>query len=97
MTKITSDDVLKLAELSKLTLSPEQLKRFTSELNEIVGYVEKLQAVDVSGLEPTDQVTGLQNVMRPDEPVNYQASPDQLLGQAPAQLEHQIKVKRVID
>jgi aspartyl-tRNA(Asn)/glutamyl-tRNA(Gln) amidotransferase subunit C len=97
MAKITRDDVLKLAQLSKLDLTDEQLKRFTYELDEIVNYVEQLQSVDVSGLEPTDQVTGLTNVMREDTTKDYQASPEDLLKNVPAVKEHQIKVKRVIN
>lgn len=97
MAKITREDVLKLAQLSKLSLSEEQLGRFTRELDEIVNYVEQLQAVDVSGLEPTDQVTGLTNVMREDEVREYQASPDDLLKNVPEVKDHQIKVKRVIN
>lgn len=97
MAKITRDDVLKLAQLSKLDLTDEQLERFTRELQEIVEYVEQLRSVDVSDLEPTDQVTGLVNVMREDEPLDYQASPDELLKQAPDSSNHQIKVKRVIE
>lgn len=97
MAKITRDDVLKLAQLSKLELTSEQLDRYTQELGEIVNYVEQLKAVDTTGLEPTDQVTGLTNVMREDEPIDYQASPDDLLKRAPKNEKHQIKVKRVID
>lgn len=97
MAHISRDDVLKLAQLSKLELTDEQLDRFTKELQEIVEYVEQLQSVDVSGLEPTDQVTGLVNVMREDEPVDYQASPDELLKRAPDSSKHQVKVKRVIE
>lgn len=97
MAKITRDDLLKLAQLSKLDLTDEQLERFTNELNEIVNYVEQLQSVDVKGLEPTDQVTGLTNVMREDEIKEYQATPDDLLKIAPDVKNHQIKVKRVIN
>ena len=97
MAHITREDVLKLAQLSKLTLTDEQIDRFTREIREIMEYVEQLQAVDVSGLEPTDQVTGLVNVMREDKTINYQAKPDDLLKKSPKTEKHQIKVKRVIN
>ena len=70
MADLTNDDVLKLAKLSKLELTDEQLEKFRVEMESIVEYVEQLQAVDVSGLKPTDQVTGLTNVMRSDEVSN---------------------------
>ena len=96
MAKITRDDVLKLAKLSKLSIAEDELQSFTAELNDIVGYVEKLQSADVGGLVPTDQVTGLENVMREDEITEYQAKPDDLVDLAPDKEKHQIKVKRVL-
>ncbi len=95
MADLTRDDILKLARLSKLELTDKQLERFRVELQQIVGYVEQLQAVDVSGLQPTNQVTGLTNVTRPDEIKEY-ASREELLKNLPAQENGQIKVKRMI-
>lgn len=95
MADLTRDDILKLARLSKLELTEDQLERFRSELQEIVGYVEKLQAVDVTGLQPTNQVTGLTNVTRPDEVVEY-ADRAELLKNLPAQEDGHIKVKRMV-
>jgi aspartyl-tRNA(Asn)/glutamyl-tRNA(Gln) amidotransferase subunit C len=97
MSKITRDDVLKLAKLSKLQLSDSEIKRFTNEIGEIMTYVEQLQSVDVSGLQPTDQVTGLVNVMREDEVVDYQAKPKDLIKITPSKIDNQIKVKRVLN
>jgi aspartyl-tRNA(Asn)/glutamyl-tRNA(Gln) amidotransferase subunit C len=96
MAQITRDDVLKLAQLSRIKLSEEEVDKFVKELGEIVKYVEQIDELDVEGLKPTDQVTGLVNVTRPDEPVNYGASPDELLKNAPSVVDKQIKVKRII-
>jgi aspartyl-tRNA(Asn)/glutamyl-tRNA(Gln) amidotransferase subunit C len=96
MADITRDDVLKLARLSKIKLDKDEIKKLTLELNEIVKYVEQISAVDVSELEPTDQVTGLTNVMREDKPIDYQAAPADLLKNTPAVQDNQIKVKRVL-
>lgn len=97
MAHITREDVLKLAQLSKLELSEEQIERFTKDMAAIVEYVEQLQSVDVSGLDPTDQVTGLVNAWREDKEIDYQAKPKDLLSNAPEVEENQIKVKRVIE
>ncbi len=96
MSKLTRDDVLKLAALSKLRLSDEEIERMQIELSEILNYVELLEQVDVSGLEPTYQVTGLKNVMRPDEPKDYGYDVKDLLKNAPAVQDGQFKVKRVL-
>ncbi len=96
MSKLTRDDVLKLAKLSRLKLSEEEITKFQTELSEILGYVEMLDKVDVTGLEPTYQVTGLSNVTRQDEIKQYQAKPADLLKNAPATQDGQFKVKKVL-
>lgn len=96
MADITDDDVLKLAELSKIYLDKDNLHKFRSELQSIVGYVEQLSSVDVSGLKPTNQVTGLQNVMREDTEHIY-ASNEELLKNAPDREGNLIKVKRILE
>ncbi len=96
MAKLTRDDVLKLARLAKLELSDDEVAKFTEELGAILGYVEQLESVDVSGLEPTYQVSGLKNVMRADEIIYYGVSKADLLKNLPEQENGQIKVKRVL-
>jgi aspartyl-tRNA(Asn)/glutamyl-tRNA(Gln) amidotransferase subunit C len=96
MSHITRDDVLKLARLSRLTLAEDEINHFVRELSSIVEYIEQLQAVDTEGLTPTNQVTGLVNVTRPDIVKDYGATPADLLKNAPAVEEDQIKVKRMI-
>lgn len=96
MSKLTRDDVLKLASLSRLRLSQAEIKKFQTELSEILDYVETLNKVDTKDLEPTYQVTGLTNVTRPDEIREYTAKPADLLKNAPAIADNQFKVKRVL-
>lgn len=97
MSKLTRDQVLKLAHLSRLKLTDEEIDRFSKELSEILAYVEMLNNADTEGLEPTYQVTGLKNVMRDDEAIDYRASPQTLLAGASATEKNQFKVKRVIE
>ncbi len=96
MANLTSDDVLKLASLSKISLDKEELAALTTELSDILGYVEQLSNVDVSGLEPTNQVTGLTNVMRKDEIKDYGASQEDLLKNLPARSGNYMKVNKVL-
>lgn len=96
MSKLTRDDILKLAHLSRLKLSSGEIESFKDELSKILDYVETLDTVDTSSLEPTYQVTGLKNVMREDEIKEYEANPADLMKNAPAVAEHQFKVKRVL-
>lgn len=96
MTKLSRDDVLKLARLSRLELSEEEIAEYQRELSAILQYVEQLQNIDVTGLEPTSQVTGLVNVMRKDEVKSYGYEPRDLLKNVPAVEDNQLKVKRMI-
>ena len=96
MSKLTRDEDLKLAQLSRLKLTDQEIERFRLELSSILEYVQVLDKVDVKGLEPTYQVTGLKNVMRSDEVKDYQAKPADLLKNAPAVQKNQFKVKRVL-
>jgi aspartyl-tRNA(Asn)/glutamyl-tRNA(Gln) amidotransferase subunit C len=96
MAKLTREDVLKLAQLARLELTDEEIEEYRSELTAILGYVEQLQSVDIGGLRPTNQVTGLTNVMRADEVVDYGYRPLDLLKNVPDVQDDHIKVKRII-
>jgi aspartyl-tRNA(Asn)/glutamyl-tRNA(Gln) amidotransferase subunit C len=96
MSKLSKDDVLKLAALSRLRLSNDEVERFRGELSKILEYVGILDDADTNGLEPTYQVTGLKNVTRSDEPKDYGYKVKTLLKNAPAIQNGQIKVKRVL-
>lgn len=96
MEKLSKDDVLKLAQLARLDLTDEEVTEFSSELSEILQYVEKLSSVDVKGLKPTQQITGLTNVTRKDEILDYGYEPKDLLKNVPEVQKDLIKVKRMI-
>ena len=98
MTKFSAADIRKLARLSRLRLTDEEVARYQNELSEILAYVEQLQDVDVVGLEPTSQVTGLTNVTRADEEIDYGYKALDLLQNVPhGRVEKDlIKVKRMI-
>lgn len=96
MADLSRDDVLKLARLARLTVTDEEVEKYRTELSGILQYVEQLQTADVTGLQPTYQVTGLTNVTRKDEVADYGATPDDLLRIAPQTEDRQVKVKRMI-
>jgi aspartyl-tRNA(Asn)/glutamyl-tRNA(Gln) amidotransferase subunit C len=96
MAKLSRDDILKLARLSRLELTEEEITQFAAEITSILEYVDQLQQVDITGLKPTSQVTGLTNVMREDVVRNYGVSREQLLQNVPAVEKGQIKVRRMV-
>lgn len=96
MAKLTRDDVLKLAQLARLDLTDEEVEEYSAELSEILQYVEQLGSVDVTGLKPTNQVTGLENVTRADEVRDYGYEVADLQKNLPASKDNQIQVKRML-
>lgn len=96
MAKLTKDDVLKLAKLSRLQLTDDEVESFQTEITAILDYATQLQDVDTEGLKPTYQVTGLTNVGRADEIRDYGIDQDALLKNAPATDKKYLKVKRMI-
>jgi len=82
--------------LARLELSDDEIERYRDELSDILLYVEQLQSVDYKGLKPTNQVTGLTNVMRDDEIRDYGYRAADLLKNVPAVKDNQIKVKRTL-
>ncbi|MCA9331487.1 Asp-tRNA(Asn)/Glu-tRNA(Gln) amidotransferase subunit GatC [Candidatus Saccharibacteria bacterium] len=97
MVELTNEDVLKLARLARLRLNDDECGVFKKEISSILGYVEQLDKVDLKDVVPTYQVTGLTNVTRPDTEIDYGASTKELLKNAPALENNQIKVKRMLD
>lgn len=85
-----------MAQLARLTLTDGEVEEFQGELSEILQYVEQLQQVDISGLKPTNQVTGLTNVMRDDKVRDYGYAPHDLLKNVPDVQDDMIKVNRMV-
>lgn len=96
MTQLSRDDVLKLARLARLALTDEEIDEFRSEMEKVLDYVAMLQDVDVSGLQPTTQVTGLTNVMRDDQVKDYGVSREGLLAIVPRRQDDEVKVQRMV-
>ena len=64
--KITKEEVEYVAHLARLDFSEEEKVKFTSQLNDILMYMDKLNEVDTAGIEPMSHAIALQNVFRGD-------------------------------
>lgn len=96
MATISTDDVRQLAVLSSITLSDTELEDLRADIENILSYVDQLGTLDTEGVEPTYQVTGLQNVWRNDEIADTTVSAEALLSLAPESHDQQIKVPKVL-
>jgi aspartyl-tRNA(Asn)/glutamyl-tRNA(Gln) amidotransferase subunit C len=65
---IDREQVLHVAKLARLRLSDAEVERMTGELSTILKHVERMDELDLDGVEPTSHVVELQNVLRADVP-----------------------------
>jgi aspartyl-tRNA(Asn)/glutamyl-tRNA(Gln) amidotransferase subunit C len=65
---IDREQVLHVARLARLRLSDEEVARMQGELDTILDHIEKLNELDLEGVEPTSHVVQLENVLREDVP-----------------------------
>lgn len=96
MTEISITDVQHLAQLSSLQLDDAEAEALRGDLENILGYIEQLSELNTDGVEPTYQVTDLQNIWRDDVVDDYGISREELLAIAPDSEKHQIKVPKVL-
>ncbi|MCL1929881.1 Asp-tRNA(Asn)/Glu-tRNA(Gln) amidotransferase subunit GatC [Candidatus Saccharibacteria bacterium] len=93
--KITREEVRRLAELSNIFLADEEIDYLSGDLEKIVDYISELSELDTVGVEPTYQVTGLENVWQADE-VGEHLTREELLALAPAVRDNCVKVPKVL-
>ena len=86
----------KIAELARLNLKPEEAKKLEKELEAVLGYVKKLDALDTKNVEPTSHVLNLENVFRKDE-VKPSEIRDEVLKHAPHSEGKFFKVPKVVE
>ncbi len=89
-------DIKYVAHLARLKLAPEEEKKFGEQLGQVLGYIEKLKAVDVSQVEPTAHAVPLVNVTRPDE-VLPSLTNDEALRNAPARANGLFLVPKIVE
>ncbi len=63
---LTREDIKGIANLARLSLTPEEEIRYAEELSVVLSYIDTLNEVETEGVMPTTQVTGLEDIMRDD-------------------------------
>lgn len=94
--KIDEAQVRKVAKLSRLDLSDDEVGRLSGELSAVVEYIEKLNELDVDGVEPLAHCLPIHNVFREDV-VKESLSNEDALANAPQRHEEYFKVPKVLD
>jgi len=93
---VTIKDVEHIAKLAKLEFNEDEKEKFTEQFNEILTFMDKLNELDTSKVEPLSHVIELQNVFREDA-VKPSIATEDALKNAPAKTEKFFKVPKVID
>ena len=93
--QISRDEVAHLARLARLALTEAELDSFAGQLDAILGHVGRIQAVDVSGVEPTGNPLKDVNVTRPDV-VDLSLTQDEALAAAPKAVDGRFAVPRIL-
>lgn len=96
MTVISRDEVQHLAQLSSLQLSDDETTNLQKDMGNILNYIQQLDELDTTGVEPTYQVTGLENIWRDDTVVQSSVSRETLLSLAQDKTVDSVKVPKVL-
>jgi len=93
---VTKDDVRKVAQLARLSFSPDEERLMVDELNRMLAYVTALDALDTTGVSPTAHVLPLENAFRSDV-LGQSLSQKDALANAPLSGQGHFRVPRVIE
>lgn len=93
--KLSKDEVLKIANLARLELSPAEVEKYGDQLSAILDYVEALNKLDVEGIEPTAHAVLVPTPFRRDE-VKPDTTFEKSLANAPGREDTFFKVPKVI-
>lgn len=89
-------DVRYVAHLARIQLTPEEEQKLGAQLGHILGYIEKLKELDVSGVEPTAHAVPLVNVTRADA-LRPSLPHDDAMRNAPAQANGLFVVPKIVE
>ncbi len=95
MSKITPEDVRKVAKLARLDLSEDEIQTYTSQLEKILGYVAELEKVETTNIPLTTRAVEVVNVLREDS-ANLTDVREELLNQAPQREGDFYRVPRIL-
>jgi aspartyl-tRNA(Asn)/glutamyl-tRNA(Gln) amidotransferase subunit C len=93
---LSSEQVLHIARLARISVSDEDVERFAAQLSDILNHFTALSAVPTDGVEPTAHPLPLSNVMRSDEPAPSLPR-EAVLANAPDHEDGYLRVRAVLE
>ena len=95
MTRITKQEVKKVAQLARLELNEEVINNHVHQLEKILDYIQQLEKINTEGVACTTRAIEVVNIFRKDEKKNYENS-ESLLDLAPSRENNFFKVPKII-
>ena len=96
MSKITKDEVIKVAELARLELNENEINNHAKQLEKILEYIKQLEKIDTDNIPCTTRAIEVINVLRKDKNKNSDCT-DQLLELGPSREDKYFKVPKIIN
>ncbi|MEA1992747.1 MAG: Asp-tRNA(Asn)/Glu-tRNA(Gln) amidotransferase subunit GatC [Thermodesulfobacteriota bacterium] len=93
--KITTSEIEYVAQLARFSFDPSEIENFNRQLNDILGYISKLEELDTSRVEPTTHALELTNAFRKDK-VKPSLPVEKILSNAPEQEGGRFVVPKII-
>ena len=96
MTKITKEEVKKVAHLARLELNENEINNHAEQLEKILDYIKQLEKIDTDDVPCTTRAIEVINVFRKDEKKNYDST-EELLELGPSREDEYFKVPKIIN
>lgn len=96
MANITKDQMLKTADLARIAISEEEAEMYSSQINEVLAYVNKITELNTDDVKPTTHGIISGNVLRKDEPKRL-ITQEEALKNAPDTEDGQFKVPAILE
>jgi len=90
-------NIRQVAALARLELSDDEAGRYQAQIEQILRYVEQLNAIDVGGIEPTAHAAALYDVVREDVPSGGGLTREEALSNAPSVAQDQFRLPKVVE
>ena len=95
MTRISKQEVKKVARLARLELNEDEINNHAQQLEKILDYIKQLESINTENIPCTTRAIEVINVLRKDENKNYKNS-EELLDLAPSREDNFFKVPKII-
>ena len=94
---LSKDDVKKIAALSRIGMSDDEIEKYRKDLSATLDYFKKLEELDTEKIEPIGHITGMENGVRSDKERDFgKIGKDAILKNAPKTKNGQVKVKSIL-